>query len=137
MTIWDAGSRGPLDTVRFSTSWLLPPGALFAIRAIISLFIFITIFVLLALDTAEGARRSFSYFTNLTFWGLGFYFAFAALHTGSYWLTGRPVLEKWPRWLQIAHSIFYTTITTFPFIVTIVYWGVIFNGELLQFERRM
>jgi hypothetical protein len=118
MTVWEAGSRGPFDAVRFSTSWLVSPVILFSLRVLFSLFIFTSIFTILGIDTAIEAHHYFSYFTGLTFWGLGFYFAFSALHTGSYWLTGRPFLGKWPKALQIAHSMYYSTITTFPFIVT-------------------
>jgi hypothetical protein len=127
--VWEAGSRGDFDALRFATSWIVPPAALFAVRAIIALFIFITLFTVLGLDTPEGARHSFSYFTVLTFWGLGFYFTFAAIHTGSYWLKGRPLLDEWPRALQIAHSMYYSTITAFPFVVTLVFWGLIHGSK--------
>lgn len=118
MTVWEAGSRGPFDAVRFSSSWILSPLVLFVCRTLFFLFIFTSVFTILGIDAPVDARHWFSYFTSLTFWALGFYFAFAALHTGSFWLTGKPLLAKWPRALQIAHSMFYTTITTFPFIVT-------------------
>jgi hypothetical protein len=39
------------------------------------------------------------------------------------------LLEKWPRWLRALHSLFYTTIVTFPFLVTIVYWKILYNGS--------
>jgi hypothetical protein len=111
----------PLDTVRFASSWLLPPSVLFFIRALISLYIFISIFTIEGINNAKSpvtAAHFFSYFTSLTFFGLAFYFAFAALHTASYWRTGTPLLAKWPKVLQVMHSIYYSTITTFPFLVT-------------------
>ena len=49
---------------------------------------------------SEAADHSFSYFTDLGYWGLAFYFAFAAAHTGSYALTGRPWLASWPAVLR-------------------------------------
>jgi hypothetical protein len=110
-----------LDTVRFASSWLLPPSVLFFVRALISLFIFTSIFTIEGINNARSpavARHYFSYFTSLTFWGLAFYFAFAAAHTFSYWRTGTPFLARWPKVLQIMHSIYYSTITTFPFLVT-------------------
>ncbi len=114
---------GPFDpTNRFETSWILPPGVLFGIRALISLYTFTTYFTIFGWNgshqLSRDSRQSFSYFTDLTYWGLAFYFAFSALHTGSYWLTGTPLLAHWPKTLQIAHSMFYATIVIYPWVVT-------------------
>ncbi|KAK3063181.1 hypothetical protein LTS18_002407 [Coniosporium uncinatum] len=120
----------PFDvTHRFSTSWLLPPPFLLALRALISLYIFVTLIFILAWDGAQNLgvndERHFSYFTNLTNWGLAFYFLFAALHTGSYWRRGAAWLEWWWGWLQWLHGVFYSSIVVFPFVVTIVYWSIL------------
>lgn len=116
------GIDSPFDpSHRFATSWLLPPGLLFAFRALLSVYAFVTAFFNLGWRGTQhlgGVGQSFSFFTNLTYWGLAFYFAFSALHTGTYWLTGRPLLARWPPALQTLHSIYYSTITNFPFIVT-------------------
>ncbi|KAF2436398.1 hypothetical protein EJ08DRAFT_578633 [Tothia fuscella] len=127
----------PFDSVRFATSWLLPPSVLFILRALISLYLFISVITTLALLNKRNpstARHYFSYFTSLTYWGLAFYFAFAAAHTGSYWRSGNPFLSRWPKVLQHMHSIYYSTITTYPFLVTIVYWALIYIGFNDQFE---
>lgn len=120
-------------THRFATSWFLSPAILFAIRALLSLYAFTTLFTIFGWNGSHGmseaSRHSFSYFTHLTYWGLAFYEAFAALHTGSYWLTGTPFLARWPKALQIAHSTYYSTIVIYPFIVTIVYWGLLAPGS--------
>ncbi|KAK0661081.1 hypothetical protein DIS24_g3035 [Lasiodiplodia hormozganensis] len=119
---------------RFATSWLLPPGALFALRALLSVYAFTTAFFNLGWRGTHhlgGVGQSFSYFTNLTYWGLAFYFAFAALHTGTYWLTGRPLLARWPPALQVLHAIYYSTVTNFPFIVTIVYWAILSGNSFV------
>jgi len=114
---------------RFVTSWILPPAILFAIRSLLSLYAFITLFTIFGWngshDMSEASRRSFSYFTHLTYWGLAFYNAISALHTGSYWLTGTSLLARWPKPLQIAHSMFYSTVVVYPWIVTAVYWGLL------------
>lgn len=34
-------------------------------------------------------------------------------------------LQRWPRALQVLHALLYSTIITFPFIVTIVFWGIL------------
>ncbi|KAH7394695.1 hypothetical protein BKA66DRAFT_438504 [Pyrenochaeta sp. MPI-SDFR-AT-0127] len=77
----------------------------------------------------DQSQRSFSYFTHLTYWGLAFYHAFAAIHTSSYWLTGVPFLARWRKPLQIAHSMFYSTVVIYPWIVTIVYWALLAPGR--------
>lgn len=122
----------------FETSWLLLPFALFCVRALISLFVFTSIFTILGWNDTHGAeadnRLHFSFFTNLTFWGVGFYFLFAALHTFLYQKTGRSVLlDKWPRALRVLHSLYYSTIITYPFIVTIIYWAILYNGTWFPF----
>ncbi|KZZ90177.1 hypothetical protein AAL_07278 [Moelleriella libera RCEF 2490] len=148
-------------THRFETSWLLSPWALFACRALISLYIFTTLFFIIGYTCANESlggcadvRRSFSFFTVLTYWGLGFYFLVSAVHTGSYALTGRTLLNHHSintlltttnggggggdshglpvsplrRVLQALHSLLYTTVVTLPFLVTIVYWAVLYRA---------
>lgn len=73
--------------------------------------------------------------TVLCYWGLSFYFLTASIHTFSYALHGgTPLLNRFPRPLQALHSLFYTTIVCYPFLVTIVYWGVIFAGPWFPLE---
>ncbi|KAK0656622.1 hypothetical protein B0T16DRAFT_425155 [Cercophora newfieldiana] len=121
-------------THRFETSWLLSPWVLFLFRALFSLYAFFTtIFISVwncefsPIGCLESEER-FSYFTVLTFWGLGFYFLVAAVHTFTYARSGVPLLDRFPRPLQALHSAFYSTVVTYPFIVTIVYWGVLYTG---------
>ncbi|KAI1384062.1 uncharacterized protein F4822DRAFT_59716 [Hypoxylon trugodes] len=126
----------PFDpTHRFETSWLIPPWLLFTLRASFSLYAFTTLFFTLGYQCAHAdiggcweARASFSYFTVLTYWGLAFYLLFSSIHTLSYILspTSTPLLNTWPRPLQALHALFYSTVTTYPFLVTIVYWGVLY-----------
>ncbi|PVI03576.1 hypothetical protein DM02DRAFT_612059 [Periconia macrospinosa] len=134
MPFFKRSSREPgFDpTFRFATSWILPPAVLFFIRAALSLYAFTTLFFILAWRSVTGgdggkteARHSFSYFTVLTYWGLAFYYAFAAAHTLSYWRTGTPLLARWPRALKEAHSVYYSTIVIYPFIVTAVFWALL------------
>jgi hypothetical protein len=78
---------------------------------------------------------SFSYFTVLCYWGLSFYFLTAAIHTFSYALHGgTPLLNRFPRPLQALHYLFWSSITTYPFLVTIVYWGVLYSRFTTRFE---
>ncbi|KAI8942283.1 hypothetical protein NX059_000362 [Plenodomus lindquistii] len=125
------GTFDPTD--RLVTSWVLPPGLLFAARALLSLYAFTTLFTIFGWngshDMSEASRRSFSYFTHLTYWGLAFYHAFSAVHTGSYWITGTSFLRRWPKALQVAHGMFYSTVVVYPWIVTAVYWGILSPGK--------
>ncbi|MCJ1367757.1 hypothetical protein MMC16_006891 [Acarospora aff. strigata] len=123
----------PFDpTHRFATSWLLPPWLLFSVRLLISIYAFTTTFFIIGWNGThhrlDASRASFSYFTNLTYWGLAFYFLFAAIHTFSHARTGTPLLSRWPRSLQALHSLFYTTIITFPILVTVVFWAILYSG---------
>ncbi|KAK1143368.1 hypothetical protein N8T08_006696 [Aspergillus melleus] len=117
----------------FETSWLLPPLAFASLRALVALYIFVTNFFIWGWDGTHGDRaaigQSFSYFTWLTYWGLGFYYLVACVHTACYARSGRSVLfDACPRGLRALHSLFYTTITTFPFLVTIVFWAILYSG---------
>ncbi|KAJ5239671.1 hypothetical protein N7468_004290 [Penicillium chermesinum] len=117
---------------RFETSWLLPPAVLAGLRALIALYIFTTIIVIWIWygthDDRVAIGESFSYFTWLTYWGLGFYFLFSAIHTACYARTGCSVLfDRWPRAFRALHGLLYATITTYPFLVTIVFWAILFT----------
>lgn len=103
---------------RLCSSWLISPTLLFALRALISLYAFIVRFTVLGLDSTKAAEHDSSYFTDLTYWGLAFYFAFSAVHTASYAFRGRAFLESWPGPLKWLHSTLYATITIYPWIVT-------------------
>lgn len=136
---------------RFLTSWLIPPLVLASIRAIISLYIFTTLFTVLGLlvshNDAHAARTTFSYFTILTYWGLAFYFAVSAGHGFAYALRGPSGLSVGSmadyagapepmsggkRALRLAHSAYYATVTVLPFIVTAVFWGVLAGNALFD-----
>ncbi|KAJ5683520.1 hypothetical protein N7462_006685 [Penicillium macrosclerotiorum] len=116
---------------RFETSWLLPPAVLAGLRGLIALYIFTTIIVIWAWygthDDRIAIGQSFSYFTWLTYWGLGFYHLVAAIHTAYYARTGRSLLDRWPRAFRVLHGLLYASITTFPFLVTIVFWAILFK----------
>ncbi|CAK7226295.1 hypothetical protein SCUCBS95973_006152 [Sporothrix curviconia] len=131
-----ASSSGPWDpSHRLETSWLLPPALLAAVRALFGIYIFITLIFVIAWDCEQAslggcatAGDQFSYFTVLTYWGLAFYFAVAAVHTATYAFTGAALLDRFPRALQHLHALFYSTVTVFPFVVTAVYWGKLYAG---------
>ncbi|KAJ5493368.1 hypothetical protein N7539_002114 [Penicillium diatomitis] len=132
------GADPSLDNLhRFETSWLLSPMALAGVRALTTLYIFTTIFTIWGWygshDDSSAIGQSFSYFTWLTYWGLGFYHLTATIHTVLYARTGRSVLlDRWPRVFRVLHVLFYATITTFPFLVTIVFWAILFKAPFYK-----
>ncbi|KAL8781367.1 MAG: hypothetical protein Q9213_006022 [Squamulea squamosa] len=133
------GAPQPFDpTHRYTTSWILPPFFLAICRTILSIYIFTTIFFIFGWNGAhhhpDQSRASFSFFTNLGYWGLGFYFLFSSLHTFSYARTGKSWLQRWPVVLQVAHTVFYTTVVTFPILVTAVFWAILYNGTWFPTE---
>ena len=117
---------------RFASSWLLPPSVLACLRGLIALYCSTVIITIYSYNAAHGADiangYSFSFFTTLTYWGLTFYFMVATVHTAVYARKGYTWLRRWPRALQALHSLFYTTIATFPFLVTLVFWIALYSG---------
>lgn len=119
---------------RYLTSWLIPPIGLALVRAFVSLYCFATLFFILVWQGTHGSevenRRELCDFTNLSFWGIAIYNLVAAVHTLVYARAGKASLEHWPRPLRALHSLFYSTIVTFPHLVTIVFWIFIYRGVL-------
>ncbi len=122
----------PNDIRPFTTSWLLPPLALSLLRLLFFTYCLVTTLTNWIYDGVHSSAHligeEFSYFTVLTYWGILFYSLVAGTHTLIYALKGRSWLETWPRPLQALHSFFYTTIVTLPFLVTIVYWAVLYDA---------
>ena len=128
---------------RYLTSYILHPFELALLRLLLSFYAFFTIFYSLGYESLSSspsenfsAQHFLSYFTNLCYWGLAFYFLFAGLHGLAYHFTQRRrpnawrylELERWPRGLQAAHAVFYSSVVTFAPLVTIVFWAVIYKG---------
>lgn len=147
---WGVSSTGFDSSHTFVSSHFVSPLVLASIRTLLCVYSFTTIitcYTYLAHKTAtvslkdvnigsytiqQGSAaigQSFSFFTYLTFWCLGFYFLFASVHTFMYAFKTRSYLHNtFPRPLQLAHSLYYSTITTFPFLVTVVFWGTMNSG---------
>jgi hypothetical protein len=49
----------------------------------------------------------------------------SGIYSVIYALTGHSPLRRFPRLLQLMHSLLYSSIITFPFIVTAVFWSLI------------
>lgn len=146
---WGINHEGFDSNRTFVRSHFVSPIVLASIRLVLCIYSFATIIISytwLANETATihlkdvnigsytihqssaAIGQSFSFFTYLTFWSLGFYFLFSSMHTFMYALRRRTWLHNWPKPLQLAHSLYYSTVTTFPFLVTIVFWGTMNSG---------
>lgn len=119
---------------RFFTSWLLPPLGLAIWRLLYALFGWADLFAGWGYDAIHSPASigpQFSYFTNLTWWGITCYMTIASIHTFVYVRRGYTWLDRWWRPLQVLHSLLYTTVIVFPFLVTIVYWAILYNTWFL------
>ncbi|CAK5270863.1 unnamed protein product [Mycena citricolor] len=125
-------------THRYVTSPLFPLPVFAALRSLIALYALCTICTTLGLDVAEGSGPSFlSFFTDLSYIGLTAYYIAAAVQTVGYARYGSRgyVLQRWPRALQAAHVLLQGTITTFPFIVTAVFWSLLSSPSTFATKR--
>ncbi|KAI5359155.1 Putative protein rolling stone [Septoria linicola] len=141
----------------FVRSHIVSPYKLACLRALIALYCWMTIIVAYSWLSYEYApntlrdvniptytlilgkwfiAKSFSFFTFITYWSLAFYFTISLWHTFIYarnqaylrTTTTSHLHDTFPRWLQLAHSLWYSTITTYPFLVSIVYWCTMYGG---------
>ena len=134
----------------FVRSDFVPTLPLASLRALISIYCFSTIIVgytwqaynlsylelqdvnipeylVIANDLAIG--RSFSYFTWLCFWSQAFYFLISSIHGVLFARRGHAWLHSClPVPLQLMYSVWYTTVTTFPFLVSAVFWGTMMGA---------
>ncbi|KZM26705.1 uncharacterized protein EKO05_0008813 [Ascochyta rabiei] len=147
---WGVPSADFFDiSTTFVTSHFVSPLVLALIRAVLCVYTFTTIIVSyswLASNTAtiglkdvnigsyeiqqseHAIGQSFSFFTFLTFWSLGFYFLVSSLHTFMFAFRNRTWLHDWPKILRLMHSVYYSCVTSMPFLVTIVFWGTMNSG---------
>ncbi|KAF9010296.1 hypothetical protein BDZ89DRAFT_1078235 [Hymenopellis radicata] len=94
------------------------------------LFAFYSLFTLIYTLAYQGSNGFFSYFTHLTYIGMTSYF-WAAGVQGIVWAHtkkqggGRYLLRSWPRPFQLAHEWLWSTIMSYPIVVTIVYWTLL------------
>ncbi|KAI4908968.1 hypothetical protein J4E90_008706 [Alternaria incomplexa] len=146
---WGVPRAGFDPSYNFVRSHFVSPVVLACVRGLLSIYCFTTIitcYTWLANETATiklkdvnigsytiqqgnaAIGQSFSFFTYLTFWSLGFYFLVSSVHTFMYASRQRTWLHTWPKYLQLLHSMYYSTMTSFPFLVTIVFWGTMNSG---------
>ncbi|KAH8102384.1 hypothetical protein BXZ70DRAFT_1063203 [Cristinia sonorae] len=120
----------------FVTSPFLSPLTLAVIRLTLALYTLVDVIVNISItavrfssstDPSDKVSGFFSYFTHLTYIGLIAYLWASGVQTLAYVRNkqkGYP-LQRWPRTLQYLHTLLYSSITTYPILVTIVYWALL------------
>lgn len=125
------GVDRPFDpTGQYVTSWLLKPMHLAILRLVLGTYALITMSVALGLEAYPLSAQSFSYFTDLTYWGLAFYMLSSGYHTLRFAMSGATQypLQRWGRVAQGMHACYYAANTVFPPIVTITFWAILYKA---------
>jgi hypothetical protein len=79
-------------------------------------------------NTFDRKEMLTRYLAYLSFWALGFYFLISSTLTFLWTFRRRTWLETWPKSLHLAYSIYYSSITTFPLVVTTIFWATMNSG---------
>ncbi|KIY43488.1 hypothetical protein FISHEDRAFT_53069, partial [Fistulina hepatica ATCC 64428] len=111
----------------YVTSPFFGPGILAGLRLTIAFYIFLTLLFMIIWDGVKlhSDNSYFSYFTQLTNIGLCSYFWASGVQTFFFAKSGGtryPLKQSWPKFLRLLHVLLISTICTFPFIVTVVFW---------------
>lgn len=136
------GAPTPFDpTYKWVTSTFLSPMTLAVLRLTMAFYGLVTLVFAMSWDFGrlhESGSEFFAYFTELTYIGLTSYFWASGVQTLVY---ARGIkregsayvypLQRWPRPLQFLHSLLFSTITTFPFVVTVVFWALLADAQTL------
>ncbi|CAL1694596.1 unnamed protein product [Somion occarium] len=126
------GVSHPFDPdYSFVTSPVFSPFVLAILRLTIASYALFVVLFAIIWDSVrlKNADSYFSFFTELSYIGLLAYFWAAGVQTLVYSVRGRYLLQKWPRPLQFLHTLLYSTITTFPILVTIAYWTLLSSSS--------
>jgi len=116
------------EQLKFVTSVVFPPWWLACIRLLFAIYALVVTVVILAIEGSPNDDSYFSYFTNLSYIGICAYFFASGVQTCAYarnfnrGKNSEYPLQHWPRILRYLHGLLFSTIVTFPLLVTIVYW---------------
>jgi len=142
------------EQLKFVTSNVFPPWWLACIRLLLALYTLVVSVVILVWEAEEegGTVDSyFSYFTNLSYIGICAYFFASGVQTFAYARNRRLnnnhqgadnknnldsdseycyyPLQRWPWISRYLHGLLFSTIVTFPILVTIVYWVLLSSSS--------
>ncbi|KAJ6540587.1 hypothetical protein B0H19DRAFT_1036390 [Mycena capillaripes] len=125
------GVGAPFDPqYKFISSPVFSPAVLAGIRLLLALYALCTLCTVLGFDVAAGEGKSFlSFFTQLSYIGVTAYYWASAVQTLAYTRWRWYPLQRWPRALQALHVLLQSTITTFPFLVTVVFWALLSSPD--------
>lgn len=131
------GVSAPFDSAcRLVTSPFFSPLSLGALRVLFAVYSLVTTITVLVFESVRFHDSSsfFSYFTDLSYIGLVAYFWASGIQTIAFVIWGQKAypLQNWSRILQFLHILLYTTITIFPFIVTVVYWTLLASSSTFR-----
>ncbi|KAJ7142453.1 hypothetical protein C8R44DRAFT_760686 [Mycena epipterygia] len=124
----------PFDTRHtLVTSPFFSPRVLAAIRLAVAFYTFVTLVfsIVWGIVVQKNAAGFFSYFTHLTYCGICGYFTAAGLQTALYARHGQKAypLQRWAKPWRFLHLALLATITTYPILVSIVFWGILANAS--------
>jgi len=125
----------PFDpSLSYITSPFFSARVLGFIRLTLGIYALVTIVVDLVLSKTvdNDANQWFSYFTHLSYIGLCAYFLASGVQSFVYGRYGTYPLRHWPKFLQFLHIWLYTTVATFSFIVTVVFWVLLSGPSTFQ-----
>ncbi|KAI0713406.1 hypothetical protein C8Q76DRAFT_620255 [Earliella scabrosa] len=131
------GVSSPFDAHHdFVTSPVFSPLVLAILRLTLARYaLFVTLYQLIydAVKTHD-VDGYFSYFTHLSYIGLIAYLYAAGVQTLYFALKGKSgyPLQRWPRPLQLLHSLLYSTVTTYPLVVTVIYWALLSSAATFE-----
>ncbi|KAJ7257199.1 hypothetical protein B0H12DRAFT_1111419 [Mycena haematopus] len=130
---------GPFDpNHKLVTSPFFSPRVLAAIRLAVACYTLVTLVftIIWGIVVQKDAAGFFSYFTHLTYSGICGYFFASGLQTALYARHGQKAypLQRWAKPWRFLHLLLLSTITVFPILVSIVFWGVIADAS--TFDNR-
>ncbi|RDX54365.1 hypothetical protein OH76DRAFT_1540024 [Lentinus brumalis] len=129
------GVASPFDAhYDLVTSPVFSPLVLAIIRLTLGTYALFVAFYQLAYEALadDGTVNGyFSYFTHLSYIGIIAYQFAAAVQTLCYALNGGKSypLQRWPRFLQFLHRLLYSTVTTYPLVVTVIFWALLSDSS--------
>ncbi|KAJ7282446.1 hypothetical protein C8J57DRAFT_45356 [Mycena rebaudengoi] len=128
------GAGSPFDPQhKFVTSPVFSAPVLASIRLLFALYALCTICTVLAVSVSNHEGSGFfSYFTELSYVGLIAYFWASAVQTAWFARYNAYPLRRWPKALQALHVLLHSTIITYPFLVTVVYWALLASPEVFR-----
>ncbi|KAJ7896663.1 hypothetical protein B0H14DRAFT_2495198 [Mycena olivaceomarginata] len=120
------------------TSPAFSPRVLAAIRLAVACYTFVTLVfsIVWGIVVQKDAAGFFSYFTHLTYCGICGYFFASGFQTALYARHGQKAypLQRWAKPWRFLHLLLLSTITVFPILVSIVFWGVL--ADATTFDNR-